>query len=207
MPNWCYNVVNIVHSNPAMMDKLEDGANGDGVLQALIPCPAELLDGELTTSYGDADKQREVDRLREAAFQKHGYASWYDWCVENWGTKWDLCEVSIERHDEHRATLNFDTAWSPPLAAYEKLMEMGFEIEAFYYEPGMSFAGIWENGTDDLFEGIEGSKDAEDRLPDVLNEMFNISESLAEAERENEEDLTRWVKEGIAQREVQDAKL
>jgi hypothetical protein len=35
----------------------------------------------------------------------------------------------------------FDTAWAPPVNAYEKLVEMGFGVEAMYYEGGMGYAG------------------------------------------------------------------
>ena len=193
--------MNIAHADSAMIDKIQAGADGDGVLQALVPCPAELLNNELTTSYGDQEKQKVVDALRAEMLAKYGYASWYDWCIANWGTKWDLCEVGMDRHDANCATLTFDTAWAPPIEAYEKLLEMGFEIEAFYYEGGMAFAGVWENGVDDCYSEIADSNDAANRLPRELDEMFNISENMAEWEREDEEDLTRWVKDGIAAQE------
>ena len=84
--------------------------------------------------------------------------------------------------------LTFDSAWSPPIGAYEKLIEMGFSIRAMYYEPGMAFAGIWEDGDDDFYEygGMNSTQIAEE-LPEVLDEAFGISESAAEWEAENEE--------------------
>ena len=84
--------------------------------------------------------------------------------------------------------LTFDSAWSPPCNAYEKLVEMGFRIRAMYYEPGMAFAGIWEDGDDDFYEygGMNSTQIAEE-LPEVLDEAFGISESAAEWEAENEE--------------------
>ena len=80
-------------------------------------------------------------------------------------------------------------AWSPPIAAYEKLLEMGFYIRALYYEGGMAFAGVWDNGIDDYYEyGGMDSKEIADTLPIDLDEAFGISESVAEWEAENAED-------------------
>lgn len=41
----------------------------------------------------------------------HGARTWYDWCVNNWGTKWNACETEIIDSD----TIEFSTAWSAPL--------------------------------------------------------------------------------------------
>jgi hypothetical protein len=91
--------------------------------------------------------------------------------------------------DANGVVFNFDSAWAPPLAAYEKLMEQGFEILAYYFEPGMAFAGKWEDGCDDYYEyaGMTSERIAEE-LPDDLDETFSISEQVAEWEAENEED-------------------
>jgi len=35
---------------------------------------------------------------------------WYDWCVENWGTKWDVSET----YENDEGYICFDTAWSTP---------------------------------------------------------------------------------------------
>jgi hypothetical protein len=58
-----------------------------------------------------------------------------------------------------------------------------------YFEPGMAFAGIWEDGIDDFYEygGLDSAGIAEE-LPVELDEAFGISESAAEWEAENAED-------------------
>jgi hypothetical protein len=35
---------------------------------------------------------------------------WYDWSVENWGTKWDVDET----YEDENGYICFDTAWSTP---------------------------------------------------------------------------------------------
>jgi hypothetical protein len=66
---------------------------------------------------------------------------------------------------------------------------MGFKIRAMYFEPGMAFAGIWEDGCDDYYEygGMDSTQIAEE-LPPELDEAFGISEDVAQWEAENAED-------------------
>lgn len=50
---------------------------------------------------------------------KYGADTWYDWCCNNWGTKWGACESRIEE-----SRISFDTAWSAAIPVMEKLSEM-----------------------------------------------------------------------------------
>ena len=77
----------------------------------------------------------------------------------------------------------------PPIAAYEKLVGLGFEVEAMYYEPGVSFCGEWNNG-EDLYYQIEGNSEwVRENIPEHIDEAFGISEGMEawEEEEENEE--------------------
>ena len=68
-------------------------------------------------------------------------------------------------------------------------MDMGFEVRANYYEPGMCFAGIWEDGYDDYYEYSNMSaEEIAQALPKELDEAFGISEGVAEWESEQEEE-------------------
>lgn len=51
---------------------------------------------------------------------RYGATSWYDWCCDNWGTKWNA--YSNEQEDED--TIIFETAWSNPEPVMLKLSEM-----------------------------------------------------------------------------------
>jgi hypothetical protein len=81
---------------------------------------------------------------------------WYNWCVNNWGTKWDIGSDNGEVHGlnptivDNEATMSFDSAWSPPIGLYEELDRLGFMVDATYFEPGMGYCGIWHDG-DDLY--------------------------------------------------------
>lgn len=74
---------------------------------------------------------------------------WYDWRLQNWGTKWDLSEEEqrevadqlISESADFQAT--FMTAGSPPIEAIAALSEM-FPNDQFtldYFESGCWFAG------------------------------------------------------------------
>ena len=71
--------------------------------------------------------------------------NWYEWNIENWGTKWDI-EAYIAPRDENDDTgqLNFDSAWSPPIDAFVEISSQFPElrIECRYFEEGCNFVGV-----------------------------------------------------------------
>ena len=76
---------------------------------------------------------------------------WYEWNISNWGTKWDAQPFDINWEDDC-VTFQLETAWSPPLGFYEKMEQLGYEIDAYYLEEGMAFIGYYEAGFDDYYE-------------------------------------------------------
>jgi len=189
MPNWCNNSVEIYHDDPKMLERVRSAFNGEGLLGEFIPVPKELSD-TVSGSFGDTDEQAKLLEKTKANIEKYGYGNWYDFCVNEWGTKWEIGADGNPAQDiPGGLMLGFDSAWSPPIAAYEKLQAMGFRIRAMYCESGMAFAGIWDNGNDDYYEyGDLSSVEIAETLPVELDEAFGISESAAEWEAENEED-------------------
>ena len=187
MPNWCNNSVEIYHEDPAMIERVRKAFNGEGLLQEFIPVPEELK--IVAGSVGDPDEQKKLVEQTEANRQKYGYGNWYDYCVHEWGTKWDVGADGNPAQDiPGGLMLGFDSAWSPPIGAYEKLTDMGFRIRAMYVECGMAFAGVWEDGQDEFYEyGGLNSEQIAETLPVELDEAFGISESVAEWEAENQE--------------------
>lgn len=173
MPNWCLNNVTIRHNDPKMLKRVAKSFKKGELLQEFIPVPKELLEtpAMFTT---DTEKQSEQTEKEKANIEKYGFANWYGFCNANWGTKWDVGGeyATIEEMDKNELFLSFDSAWSPPIEAYGKLIEMGFEIFATYYEPGCDFIGEYENGEDHCFE-IENA-------PDHLKEEFNVGEEEEE---------------------------
>ena len=163
MPNWCDNTVDLTHSDKDKIDELE----------------AELQKGN------------------DAHILQHlcpGPEEWdYGWCVENWGTKWEANIIGWERTSDNTINVAFETAWSPPIALYEFLESEEWQVKAYYYEPGMCFAGIYEDGSDDCFDysGLS-AEEIREQLPEELDDMYCISEQQEEwdAEMADEEDYT-----------------
>lgn len=185
MPNWCNNVVHLRHDDVAQLERAREGFLQGRLLQTFIPCPQDLLE-TIAGSYGDPEQQAEL-QLREAAnLEKHGFRNWYDWSVAHWGTKWDVgSEHDTADITDGVLTLAFDSAWSPPIEAYEQLIEQGFGIEAFYYEPGMAFCGSWTDGADEQYEIPSTSSEARKIIPDEIDDMFAIVESMEMWEEED----------------------
>ena len=188
MPNWCNNQMDI-SGTKEMMDEVESALKEGELLGKLLPVPPEL---NITAgSLGhNTPEQLELEEKEKANREKYGYANWYDFCVNEWGTKWDISLVSYERLSETEITLSFDTAWAPPIVAYEKLVEMGYAIRAYYYEPGMAFCGRFEDGFDEYYEiGGKSADEVEAEIPADLDEMFCIVEEIRNYEEEENEDI------------------
>ena len=82
-------------------------------------------------------------------YEKYGAKDWYDWCCDNWGTKWNACHTQI--NDLEKADIYFDTAWSAVPYIIAKIAELHPEckIEYEYAEEDTGVnAGyiIFENG-------------------------------------------------------------
>ena len=70
--------------------------------------------------------------------------SWYNWRVQNWGTKWDCYSLEIDDTDmPHGFEVNFETAWSPPEEVCYAIKDQydDLSISWFYDEPGCELAG------------------------------------------------------------------
>ena len=204
MPNWCDNQLSITGPN-SVIDKIEkivkedDSHKNTGLLNFFKPMP-KVLEGTTSPS-SSADKPQPM---------VEGFDNWYDWRVENWSTKWEVCEfygvdrqyLTEQNEGESVITFGFSSAWAPPIGAYEQFLvdHEDCSLKAYYYEGGCDFMGEWDNGSDDCYEPSQ-YKSTDDfwntGIGSALDEMFNITESMAEYEAEQEaekEDVHEYVK-------------
>jgi hypothetical protein len=189
-----------------VIDKIEkivtEEKDTDGLLNYFHPMPKQLED--TTSPSSSADKPQPM---------VEGFDCWYDWRCENWSTKWDINEFyGVDRQhlndslDESTISFGFSSAWSPPINAYQSFLinmsekNLDVSVKAYYYEGGCDFMGCWDNGDDDCYAPSE-LKSTDDWWNDgigaELDEMFNITESMAEYEAEQEaekEDVHEYVK-------------
>lgn len=176
MPNWCQNNVTFRHKDPAMLERVVKGFRGDGLFKEFFPTPPELVE---STSPPPSEE------VAAEFFEKFGVSSWYEWNLTNWGVKWDVYNSDDESVDvvNNEVQLSFDTAWNPPEEFFSRLSEeLGFDIEAYYWEPGMDFCGKWTTDCGD--ESYEG-----DDIPAEIDMIFGISEWKAECAADEEEEV------------------
>lgn len=192
MPNWCSNTLTISHPDTAMMERVVTGYNNNTFLNEFIPIPQELHE---TTKgwFGDHTYAQELNDFKESLNLKYfGSKNWYDFAVSSWGTKWDIgCGDGYDPIELNTTiTFCFDSAWSPPIQAYEKLIEMGFSITAMYYEGGCMFCGIWEDGSDDYYDIQGNSEWVRSNIPSDIDEEFQIAEGMESWEEEEKEEAS-----------------
>ena len=190
MPNWCNNTLELHHEDPSMIERAKKAFADGKLLNEFCPVPESLH--IVAGRVGDGDEQKKLEEDTARNIEVHGYGNWYDYCVNEWGTKWDVGGDDYnEPHQEspNKIIMSFDSAWAPPTTAMDKFEALGFSVRLYYYEPGMCFAGIYEDGHDDYYEygGLNAEQIAEE-LPEALDEMFNISEDVAMWEEENAEE-------------------
>ncbi len=197
MPNWCNNWVEVGHEDPAKVQELADAMNRGEFCNHVIPVPEDLK--IIAGSVGDPVEQAELERKTRANVEKYGAGNWYDFCTSRWGTKWDVGGDGQADIADDGLSMNasFDSAWAPPVGVYDALVEQGYTVRAYYYESGMCYAGVYDNGADDCqdFSNMT-AKQVEDIIDPDLDECMGITEGMYAYEAENEEDLTKWVREG-----------
>ena len=214
MPNYCSNVVEIQgpqHILKTLVDHKLD-------FQKIHPYPPELDITAGREGADDSPEQKALVAAEKSNLKRYGYRNWYDWCVNNWGTKWnaggdnDAMQVDYDEDVDNQsiALFQFDTAWAPPLGVLEKLMETHPElsIECRYHEPGVGFFGVWTDGSDRCYETEQFPKStdafwtqhADGRL---LDETFGLVESMQEYEADQETEAEKMVRELIVDRKAQ----
>lgn len=162
MTNDCANKAIFRHKDAAQIRKVVEAFNEGSLMSAFVPEPH--------------DEQFDVD----------------SWRCANWGTTWDVGadELSgsvIAAEGATEVAVSFYSAWQPPLNFYAAMEAQGFVVEAYYYESGCLFCGIYEEGKDDRFEIEEDSAWARKHLPDILNKEMKIAASLEEMEAEDDD--------------------
>jgi hypothetical protein len=75
----------------------------------------EGLRAHIRAHYPEAE---EAGRKALQFIQETGFPSWYEWCWNKWGCKWNASHSSVRAHStDARAVLYFTTPWCPPYMA------------------------------------------------------------------------------------------
>ena len=85
------------------------GESPEKLLERARERAEETIDGMSLSEYG----MRLMENQR-----RFGAATWYEWCNEHWGTKWNACNARWDG-----LSVAFDTAWAAPGPIFGALME------------------------------------------------------------------------------------
>tara|TARA_B100002019_G_C21247277_1_gene589092 strand:- start:757 stop:1383 length:627 start_codon:yes stop_codon:yes gene_type:complete len=206
MPNWCNNTITITGPKDKITKLYETAKKENGLLQAMYPMPKELED---TTS--PAPKEGKPQPLVD------GYDNWYDWRVQKWGSKWDVDVEGLELdQDGTKITGWFDSAWSPPIGAYEHYLTENEDcsIDSFYEEGGMDFAGNWVDFQDDFCDQISNyarqkikTGDSGDTLYDYLDDHLELTENRREYIEEELNEEAQKVHDFVVEKKAVNGKM
>ena len=215
MPNWCSNSIEIVGPRDKIRALWEQAQKseeqGGGLLRGLRAepdydaTPVAKAYPEIGAQYAKTDEEREQALKNEPTIRAD---SWWDWRVTNWGTKWEVGTEGLEfEQDEDgnfdngglgpqaRITGWFDSAWAPPVQACGFYADANPEVRITldYHEPGMCFVGraTFEEGMgdDDCIDYSEfNSRTVRDAIGGDMDDMWSISENMAEWEADNAEE-------------------
>lgn len=185
MPNWCRNQITIRSKDKELIRNLRDDLedmNGKGLLHYMYPMPHELRN---TTKGANSETNQEF-------IDTYGFDNWYDWALHNWDTKWDvdfdLDFVPLVRlgFTYYELSLEFDSAWGPPLAVWQKFVDRypkgTFEVAHLQYiESGMQFCGVYDALDDTKSVHVENYVDT---FEDYDSNKLNLDEWFSESEFE-----------------------
>ena len=162
MPNWCQNILKISGPEVAMHAFLGKSEDRRFSLETYYP-------------YGTPDGEWD-----------------YDWCIQNWGTKWDVSEngsmmlaaaagaempesstymmaklngTTVEGSKLLETEVTFLTAWGPPTEGISHIAKQHPELrfELIYFEAGHGFAGRLTVDSDgETSEGLDPETAAAD---------------------------------------------
>ena len=149
MPNWCYNRITVYgNEQTEKIKEVEKIFESKTPFNDIFPMPdwknTPNENGELPVLEQHKGKDGEIMWETYNFPDGKNDDRWYYWCIDNWGTKWDVSELDID-YDDECLELTFSTAWSPPEGVMNKLKEKypDLSFTCFYDEPGMEIAGYY----------------------------------------------------------------
>ena len=152
MPNWCDNRVTISSNteDDSQFQELVAKFQVERPFNEIYPMPDFKT---IPNKDGELPKKEEIKNDKgEIVCETYNFSDgknddrWYHWCIDNWGTKWDINLVEADVEDSY-AEFGFQTAWAPASGIFDKIKEdyPDVAISWFYDEPGMEIAGYLPN--------------------------------------------------------------
>lgn len=120
--------------------KLYGEGNGDFSLSLVIPEP----DYEKEKAAKSPAKKTASVKKKSTAKKNSSNEDWYEWRIENWGTKTDAMDYGdgLALRDILCGDLNFQTAWNLPIKIFEKMAADGLEFDIYWEAEDVADLGI-----------------------------------------------------------------
>lgn len=153
MPNYCNNEL-LIQGNKEQINllknqlvTLDDRGDEQITFEKIFPTPQALLNVTCPPRAEGDETEADFELRNKTNKELYGATDWYNWRVQNWGTKWDSCNDTYIRYGDYNNELEiqFQTAWSPPIGVLQKMGELypELEITCYYMEEGMGFCGMF----------------------------------------------------------------
>jgi hypothetical protein len=167
MANWCNNELSIKGNKQAMnefLTMLNFDPKTNFSMGKIYPIPAEISQTDSPADFRpvkqiqvnmkngktkmvDVDEynrtKKEFNSYCTKLKEEYGDDNWYDWCVNNWGCKWDIEDLVIIVQNDEELRIKYETPWSPNCQFIEYLRsefpDIYFDLK--YYESGVGFSG------------------------------------------------------------------
>jgi hypothetical protein len=127
MPNWCHESLSISGKPPEVQRFKEFAQIGDNVIdeEQFIPYPKEYREADIRY-YGSYGKCKPIiTNLPGAPAVTDGFNNGgEEWCCDNWGSKWGICEPERVDLSPQHIMYYFESAWSPVTPLVCKMSEI-----------------------------------------------------------------------------------
>ena len=173
MPNWVKTKLHIFNVTDEDFQKIVDTYTTENEYQGrkldfekIIPMPENIYRGNI-----GPDEQA-----------KYGENNWYDWCIKNWGTKWNSCYNYIDFADH---SFEFETAWTFAEPVVTQLSQQtGHSIIAKYADEdfGCNCGVVMCEKDGSIYSEDIGENT--DEAWDLVEELWGITREELEEEQE-----------------------
>jgi len=166
-----------------------DALTPSNLKEKLYAIPVDDRVQKMLEEYPESKYENFIKSLRN--YRKYGHATWYDWSIQNWGTKWNHYQFAKVNDNE----FYFQTAWShctPVMIALSKKFPLIlFDISYADEDKGYNFGHYKIKAMEitDLSDTLPeaGSREAMKFACDVQG--VNFEQWIKDIEEEDEYDL------------------
>lgn len=201
MPNYCTNNLTVSGDKKEIKRFHEAIIQGDdrssynefSILDNLLPTPSDLS-ATPKGSFGETEKQKQMEEMQKANKAKYGYADWYDWNCANYGSKWSDFDCVFGTITPTELNMTFMSAWSPIGEGIRRVSKQfpTLDFVLSYEEGGMAFCGGYAFRNGEIIADIEGEypsmSGADDEDYDAMYEQ--VTETLEAIEVQCKEALS-----------------